>query len=403
MINILYIGIGPDSGGPIISLLHLLKSLDKTKFKPFILSLPNPHPYVFKELSQIEEVTILESNLWINNWLQSAYTKEKNSLWHKIKFPGRVIRSFYNSWHIAKLIRKNRIDIVHTNIELTIEGAMAAFLTGVPHVWHIRAPIGKSGAVKHFMGNKFCCALISILSAKIIVNSKATMKSVKGYINDDKLTLIYNGIDPEQFIFNNDNGALRQLLKIKNGDKIIASIGYLSKIKGGENFIKIATQICHLTDDIIFVWIGPSIERASDKFCNEVFKIVKLNKLGNRILFTGERYDINLLLKDVDLFLHPMLNGSWSRVVLEAMAESLPVIAIEEDLKSEIITNKETGILAQNDLEAVDSILKVIYNNNLLKEIGHKGKRRVITNFANNITTSKIMAVYNEIMMPFER
>jgi len=398
-INILYIGIGPYSGGPVVSLVQLIENIDKKNYNTFVLSLPSPHTDTLLKLKNIGDVKIIETQLWINNWLQSSNRISEITLWQKLKAPGRFLRLLYNSWQISKLIKKNNIDLIHTNIELVLEGAIGAWLANRPHIWHIRAPLGDNGAVKHFLGQKFCCAVISSLSNRVIVNSISTQTSIIPFIDQKKIRLIYNGISPNKFDSQKSNNGLRKLLSISEDKKIIASIGYLSKIKGGKEFINIALDICKAIDDIVFVWIGESIERKDDDFCKEIFRVVESNNLENRILFTGERHDINLLLSDVDLFLQPMVNGSWSRVVLEAMAASVPVIAIEQNLTSEFIINNKTGILAKDEKEASEKIKNIICNKGLLREIGENGHKIVLSRFTNEITAKKIMAVYDETIL----
>ena len=395
--NILYIGIGPFTGGPVVSLIQLIEQLDKNKFIPYVFSLPNPHPDTIQQLKNNKNVHIVEKDIWINNWLKSSKKSHQQSLWHYIKAPGRWCRLIYNSWQISKIIKVNDIQLVHTNIELVLEGAIAAWFARVPHIWHIRAPLGNNGAVKHFLGERFCCSVISLLSDFVIVNSNTTKESVEKYINSNKIRLIYNGINPDEFQIPTSNNRLRKLFDISADKKIIASIGYLSELKGGREFLNIAMNICKTNHYVIFIWIGESFERKNDIFCKEIFEIIKHNKLESRILFTGERSDINMLLTDVDLFLQPMTNGSWSRVVLEAMAASIPVIAIEKDLTSEFITDGENGILVRNEIEAAERIRFLLTENDLLSQISKNGNQMVISNYTNQITAKKIMGVYDEI------
>ena len=396
-INILYIGIGPYTGGPIISLIHLIEHLDKDKFTPYVFSLPNPHLNTINRLNDIENIHIVEKNIWINNWLKSSNSNEKHTIWHYIKSPGRWARLIYNSWQISKIIKDNDIQLVHTNIELVLEGAIAAWFAQIPHVWHIRAPLGRNGVVNHFLGERFCCSVISFLSKQVIVNSNATKDSVSKYIHNKKINMIYNGINPLEYNLPKLNNRLRQLLDIPN-KKIIASIGYLSVIKGGREFVKIALEVCKSDNDVVFVWIGPYNKNNDDKFRKEIFELVEMNNMADRIFFTDERNDINMLLSDVDILLQPMVNGSWSRVVLEAMAAQIPVVAIEKNLISEFIIDEETGILARDENEAVEKIKILLSQKDKINLLCENALKRVSSDFTNNITSERIMGVYNEII-----
>jgi len=393
--KILYIGIGKHSGGPIISLIQLIKNLDTKKYTPIVFSIMNPHEKTYNKLKNLN-IRIVKQDIWINNWLNSKLNK---NIFHLIKAPGRFLRLLYNSILIYKIIKKENIDIVHSNIELYLEGAIAAWLSDKPHIWHIRAPIGSQGAVKHIFGDKFMFFIINFFSTKIIVNSHRTKNSLKKYISEKKIHLIYNGIDIEDFVKNKHiKGKLRNIFGIDNSKKIVASIGYLSEIKGGKEFVEIAKYVCNFRNDVVFIWIGPSLEQKNDLFTTKIFEYIKKNNLIDKIFFTGERDDINILLNDVDIFLQPMINGSWSRVVLEAMASSLPVIAIETNMQSEIIKNEETGFLVKNVKEASLKILELLDNFEKRKLIGENAFKFVKGNFTNQITAKKVMKLYDEVL-----
>ena len=393
----MYLAIGPYHGGPVESLIQLVETIDKSKVRPYILCLPKTNSETRKRLAEIEDVVFLDLDIWINNWLRPINDTNRYTLWHYIKWPGRFLRLISNGWRIANLIKKNRIDIVYSNIELILEGALGGFFSRRPHVWHLRAPIGLNGVVKHFLGQKFCCFVISGLSEFVIVNSLVTRRSVEKYISNKKLRLVYNGITPENFKRYSTYPELRTFFNIPDSEIIIVSIGYLSKLKGGLEFMEIIVDVCKSYKNATFIWIGESFERKNDKFCQQVFERINKENLNQKVHFTGEQRNIGQLLTGADIFLQPMVNGSWSRVVMEAMASSLPVVAIDEELQSEIIINNETGILARNTSEAAEHIIHLIRDPLLRSKLGLNGRKRISRYFTNKKTSEDILAIYDEI------
>lgn len=393
-IKILFFSVGANSGGPVVSLIQLIQSLNKDKYEPYILSLANTNPSTLDALKDIRGIHILKIDIWINNWLYN--NNYKYSWWHKVKSPGRNLRILSNSWKIRRLIKKHQIDLVHSNFELQIEGAIAAYISGKPHIWHIRAPLGKNGVVSHPFGLRFSCWVISFFSKFIITNSLTTERNVYKYIPTKKIFMIYNGISLVSLKKKFRDQGLRQILSIPRNNKIITSIGYLSKLKGGEEFLKIAIEICKKRKDITFVWIGPSTEREDD-FTKYIFETIKIEQLERQILFTGERNNVIQLISDATLFLQPMVYGSWSRVVLEAMISKKVVIAIEPELNSEFIDHKISGILVKDISQAVSAILKVVDNPIEYEILAQKAYEKVTENYTNNQTAKKVENVYKKI------
>ncbi len=68
-------------------------------------------------------------------------------------------------------------------------------------------------------------------------------------------------------------------------------------------------------------------------------------RLEGRVRFAGEFFDLRRQLNEFDLFLHPSPSESFGRVVAEALAGEVPVVAVRSGGVEEIITDGETGLL----------------------------------------------------------
>ena len=71
--------------------------------------------------------------------------------------------------------------------------------------------------------------------------------------------------------------------------------------------------------------------------------------LGDRVLFTGMRLDVKNLYAAMDVFFLSSLRGEgWSGVLREAMAMSLPCIAVDQPSTRDQLQNGEYGLLVSN-------------------------------------------------------
>ena len=80
-----------------------------------------------------------------------------------------------------------------------LDGAIAAKLTGKPHVWHIREPIGSGNLFRFWVPDKILAKIFDLLSTYIVPMSKSTSTIFQNHTDPTKLRIIYDGIDPKEF------------------------------------------------------------------------------------------------------------------------------------------------------------------------------------------------------------
>lgn len=396
--NILIIGLGQLTGGPVKSMIQLVEHLNKMHYQIHVLTFSKPHHGTFLELKRIDDIKIVSLNIWINNWLTSTIKTERRTFWNRIKAPLQILRSVYNGVVIANTIRRLKIDLVHTNLELIADAAIGAFLANRKHIWHIRARLGPNGAVSHTFGLRFVCFFINHLSKAIIVNSLDTKSSIEKFIPQEKIHLVYNGITPDFFQSSSSNSLIRTRFSIPETRFIVAAVGYVSYIKGSIEFIEIARRVIQRKPESIFLYIGPAFDGGDELCMKQSNELIKQYHLEKSIVYTGYMNDVNLLLNEVNILVQPMLNGSWSRVVLEGMAAGKPVVAIEESLKSEFIESGKTGLLARDVEECAQNIISLIENPNLMQSLGKAAREFVVNNYSNQKTALKIEEIYRQVL-----
>jgi glycosyltransferase involved in cell wall biosynthesis len=155
-----------------------------------------------------------------------------------------------------------------------------------------------------------------------------------------KLSVIHNGIPIKKYSFGK-KGEFRALNKIPGDDPIFGLVGRVCQWKGHELFEKVATAWAKEGRPGRFVMIGkPFNEDAS--FAHG------LERLAKHAAFATASSHIKDTFADLDALLHTSLRPEpFGRVIIEAMAAGVPVIAADAAGVREIIQHGVNGFLAR--------------------------------------------------------
>lgn len=118
--------------------------------------------------------------------------------------------------------------------------------------------------------------------------------------------------------------------------------------------------------------------------------------IKNRVHFLGWRSNIPALMAALDIFLMPSLWEGFGLVLLEAMAQAVPVIATRVSAIPEIVINDETGLLVPaRDVDALASALENLLADKPLRQYrGLQGQDRQETEFSAMRMVAETAALY---------
>ena len=134
-----------------------------------------------------------------------------------------------------------------------------------------------------------------------------------------------------------DSDSLEPILnKVKNGSKLILSIGHLVEYKNPSAWVECALNSVTTCHDYVYVWVGdgPLHEKIRQKVRGHksIFLLGRLNQS-----------DIRILYKNSWLFFHPALEESQGIVIFDALAFGIPVILNKTEILRGLIEEKEVG------------------------------------------------------------
>lgn len=160
-----------------------------------------------------------------------------------------------------------------------------------------------------------------------------------------EFTVIYNAIDIDKFLFNQEvRENIRKELNIE--DKfVIGNIGRLQKEKNQTFLIDIFYKIQKKKDNAVLLIIGKGpLENTLKE---------KVSNLGidNKVYFLGNRKDVEKIYQGMDVFVLPSLYEGLGIVAVEAQASGLPVIASTGVAKEANITSNIQNIDLKDSID----------------------------------------------------
>lgn len=233
---------------------------------------------------------------------------------------------------------------------------------------------------------------LGMFNSKIITVSEQVKKShlAKDFLNRKKYVTVYNGIEGGIYKKHYDTDRIRHELAIPSGSPVIGKIASLSRQKAYPVFLMCAAAVLKKRPDAVFLAIG------GGKLKQELESARDAMGLGGKVIFTGIRHDIPMLLQLMDIF---MLSSDWEGLpmtVLEAMASSRPCVVTDVGGNREAVIDGETGIITPpGDPDALaTAVLGLLENKKLMKRMGEKGRERFENNFTVESMVAKTESIY---------
>ena len=290
-------------------------------------------------------------------------------------------------WRIRRIIRDFKPDIIHAN---TIASALAV---GTPpkgtlffaHVRDLRQP-----ALAVRMVAKRCTHLIAISNA-IETYLQKTICPTR------KIRLIRNGIDVTRFI-PGDKAEARNRFSLPQGAPVIGMIAHLIPWKGHDVFLAAAEKIQAKFPAAQFVIIG------RDLFGEQTDWIRKI-KSQDKVHWIHGLDETEKILPAFDVLVHPAKDEPFGRVVCEAMAMRVPVVAVRSGGIPDIIRDGINGILVpEGDAsEIAERVSALLDNPEHAKKIAYAGRKRVLRKFTKERLAKKLRNVYDIARMSLEK
>jgi glycosyltransferase involved in cell wall biosynthesis len=196
---------------------------------------------------------------------------------------------------------------------------------------------------------------------------------------DEKSISIINSYKPRLAASSpKDVEAFRESNKIKSSF-VVGAIGFTEWRKGNDIFIIIASLVFKKMPDadIQFLWMGGAKAKLENK---QMAYDIKRLKLNEKIILVDSSSNINLLFKNIHLFLLTSREDPYPLVVLDAAAEKIPTICFSQAGGAPEFIGEDAGTVIEylDILSAADQICNYYTNRHLLHSQGIQAYNKVI-------------------------
>jgi glycosyltransferase involved in cell wall biosynthesis len=197
-----------------------------------------------------------------------------------------------------------------------------------------------------------------------------------------RVVTIHNGIPLERYQ-RRPRGFLRALLNLGPDEFLLGVAGRFTPWKGQDFFVRLAEAWVKRSRPGHFVLIGHSFNE-DQPFERQLRDEVRGRGLDERVHFVPFQSDIAAALSDLDVFVHTSTKPEpFGRVLIEAMAVEVPVIAANHGGVPEIVTHGVNGLLAApGTLRAYLSAMEALHRDERLRtRFAAAGRARVVDQF----------------------
>jgi len=368
--RILFIDSGSGVSGGQFSLLEILRTIDRSRFTALVALAPG---------SGLGERCADLDVPWFELPFQSAHASSDvgTSASARVRDGWRSLKGI---WTLAGLIRRERIDIVHTNsFKATLVGGFAALITRRPLIFHDRIML------RHWpLGS-----LAALVSNRVIAVCEA-VRGKHGWPIRRKVVVIPSGIDIARL-----SPVPQEAPSMR-----VCYLGRMTEEKGIDTLVEAAAIVVAQVPEARFVLAGSPFTADDGLYLDGIKLLVAELGLEKHVEFVGQVDDVPGLMAGCDLIVLPSRREAVGRVVLEAGAMGKPVVASATGGLRQSVRDGDSGLLvAPGDIKGfADAIVRLLTDKDLAARMGRRGREIIASEYSSEKTTRRIMGVYDDIL-----
>jgi glycosyltransferase involved in cell wall biosynthesis len=331
---------------------------------------------------------------------------------------------------LAEILRHRRPALLHANSLAMgrLSGPVAADC-GLPSIAHLRDIVRLSAqAVADLNRHR-----------RLLAVSAATREfHVAVGLDAEKTHVLYNGVNLDEFHPRRPTGYLHRELALPGDAQLIGNIGQIGLRKGQDVLLQAAEMVdhshggglienrvptggadipvCHeggvalgrqeclphRAGNVHFLFVG---ERNSDKEesrqYEEKLRVIAGSRLAGRVHFLGRRDDVPLLLNELTLLAHAARQEPLGRVLLEAAASGLAVVASDVGGTREIFPQRTAARLFPPDDAAwlAAAMLELLGKPPLRDRLGAAARQCAEERFDIRKTVGELLRHYEDLRL----
>jgi glycosyltransferase involved in cell wall biosynthesis len=306
--------------------------------------------------------------------------------------PGALVR-------LCRVVRDERIDLVHTHMDLAdYYGAAAARSRRGTALVCTKENADEFRTRRTWKRPPFLALeRLSYAAADAVIavsHGLADFLAEAEGLPRHKTVVIENGVDPDLGSTAPARQAARALLGLPGDAPILGTVGRLAAQKGQSDLVRALPAIRAAIPGARLVIAGDGPLRGA------LEEEARRAGVQDAVRFLGHRGDVPVILSALDLFVLPSLWEGLPLALLEAMSMSLPVVATRAVGIEETVSDGVEGLLVPcRDPDALArAAARVLGDRHLALGFGMAGRRRVVERHSLAAVADRIDALYRRVL-----
>jgi len=299
---------------------------------------------------------------------------------------------------LAVYARRNNVRIVHCTEKPrdSFYGLLIARAVGAKCVIHLHVGVNPdwmlpltTWAMRH-------------ADALIGVSDFIRQTAIEAGFRPERCFSVLNAIDVSLWHPEADGTPIRREFDLDSDAIVVTIISRVYLWKGHRELLQALAQ---LPSDLNWhlLLVGEDDLRAHPghtSFIAELHELVIELGIEDRVVFTGFRRDVELIMAATDVFAMPSFEEPFGMVYLEANAMLVPVVALDSGGVGQVVDDDRTGLLCgPQDIEALAANLgRLIADRELREEMGQRGRERIFAAFLPERIARDAGRVYDQIL-----
>ena len=308
--------------------------------------------------------------------------------------PIKLLRTYWRSKGVIKDLVQDKIDLYHGLSHEIPSGLKKKGIKSVVTIHDLiflRFPNYFKSIDRKIYDYKFRRACKNADS--IIAISEQTKRDIIQFfgINEDKITVVYQGCDPIFYQQISHAKLIEVKTKFNLPNEFLLCVG---TIENRKNQILILKTLPNLPENIHLVLVGKPTE-----YCEILNNFIDLHQLQNRVHFLHDVNfdDLPAIYQSAKIFIYPSKFEGFGIPILEALNSGVPVIAAKGSCLEEAGGPDSLYIEQDNAPQLLETINRIFADKDLAAKMSLNGKRFAL-NFREEKIASNLMAVYQKTL-----
>lgn len=381
MKKIMFVATDANLSGASLCLISLVKDFRNKGYNTLVIIPKNGDIEI--ELKKYDiNYLVVKSYPWVVLKEKSFFKKQKIA----IKFFVKYFLNLFAIRKLKKIIKKEKINVVHINSLFSYVGAIAAKKCKIKLVWHIRE-ILEYGHQAKFFNEKSSYSLIN-KSDFIITISEYVNNYYSKFLDNSKMHIVYDGLDVDKYY-----NPTKEIFKEPIIKFLLA--GTIQKSKGQEEFIK-ALSLLKKSNYKNFK--ATLIGYSTSKSKTNLLKLIEELDLVNEVEYLGFKENVCDYWNETDIAFMCSTGEAFGRTTIEAKLSGCLIIGAAAGGTKELIFDKKDGLLYEvnSPEDLMEKIKFALDNIKLSRKIAKDGQTKAKKEFNSDLTTKKVIELYNK-------